>query len=60
MSQLIGGETEGLEQENIIRIGKISDLRLGFWPPRPSVRFDKVPVEKCQIVHIELFIDEMG
>lgn len=28
MSQLIEGETEGLEQENTIRIGKISDLRL--------------------------------
>lgn len=42
MSQLIEGETEGLEQENTIRIGKISDLRLGFWPPRPSVRFDEV------------------
>jgi hypothetical protein len=46
MSQLIGGETEGLEQENIIRIGKISDLRPvdgGFWPPRPSVRFEVPP-----------------
>lgn len=27
-SRLIGGKTRGLEQENIIRIGKISDLRL--------------------------------
>ena len=56
MSQLIGGETEGLEQENIIRIGKISDLRLGFWPPRPSVRFDKHTKSQSRRVGRDLYL----